>query len=167
MTETERPDWLPDGWRLDVRVRTSGATAGTTDRYYIEPTHGHRFRSKKEALYYLQTGEKMKQTGEKTKPTGEKTKKRANPDDPDSATPSTEKKEKKEKKSEPKAKKPVPIKFDFNHPPETVSWTLTDIAADHWDPSISDQKLPQSTKKDWTAVFDQICDIQGNYDDDI
>ncbi|XP_027083191.1 methyl-CpG-binding domain-containing protein 6-like [Coffea eugenioides] len=28
----ERPDWLPDDWKIEVRVRTSGATAGTSDR---------------------------------------------------------------------------------------------------------------------------------------
>lgn len=28
----ERPNWLPDEWKMEVRVRTSGATAGTTDR---------------------------------------------------------------------------------------------------------------------------------------
>ncbi|GFZ20230.1 hypothetical protein Acr_28g0009350 [Actinidia rufa] len=28
----ERPSWLPEGWRVDYRVRSSGASAGTVDR---------------------------------------------------------------------------------------------------------------------------------------
>lgn len=28
----ERPNWLPDEWKMEVKVRTSGATAGTADR---------------------------------------------------------------------------------------------------------------------------------------
>ncbi|KAM7502320.1 hypothetical protein LguiB_001224 [Lonicera macranthoides] len=144
----ERPDWLPEGWRMDFRVRSSGVSAGSVDRYYIEPANGRRFRSKKEVLYFLETGEKQK--------------KRATPDGPD-ATPSPggkEKKEKKEKKSSSKTKKPPPINFDFNHPPETVSWTFTDTAKDTWDPSVGEEKVAESTKKEWAAVFDHICQIQ-------
>lgn len=28
----EQPDWLPEGWKIEVRVRVSGATAGFADR---------------------------------------------------------------------------------------------------------------------------------------
>ena len=31
-TPPERPSWLPEGWRVDYRVRSSGASAGTVDR---------------------------------------------------------------------------------------------------------------------------------------
>lgn len=29
---SERPSWLPENWKIEMRVRTSGATAGSTDR---------------------------------------------------------------------------------------------------------------------------------------
>ncbi|KAK8637569.1 hypothetical protein V6N13_136045 [Hibiscus sabdariffa] len=48
--------WLPPGWLIEDRVRSSGATAGLVDRYYFEPSSGRRFRSKKEVLYFLETG---------------------------------------------------------------------------------------------------------------
>ncbi|CAK9163763.1 unnamed protein product [Ilex paraguariensis] len=28
----ERPAWLPDDWKIDMRIRSSGATAGLIDR---------------------------------------------------------------------------------------------------------------------------------------
>ncbi|XP_047980434.1 methyl-CpG-binding domain-containing protein 5-like isoform X1 [Salvia hispanica] len=52
----ERPSWLPENWTFELRRRNSGATAGQTDRYYIEPTGKHRFRSKLEVLHFLETG---------------------------------------------------------------------------------------------------------------
>ncbi|KAK8536144.1 hypothetical protein V6N13_009522 [Hibiscus sabdariffa] len=38
------------------RVRSSGATAGLVDKYYVDPSSGRKFRSRKEVLYYLETG---------------------------------------------------------------------------------------------------------------
>ncbi|KAL6527940.1 Methyl-CpG-binding domain protein 5 [Orobanche minor] len=29
---SQRPSWLPDDWKIDLRVRSSGATAGLIDR---------------------------------------------------------------------------------------------------------------------------------------
>ncbi|XP_047319129.1 methyl-CpG-binding domain-containing protein 5-like [Impatiens glandulifera] len=52
----ERPDWLPEGWGFDFRIRNSGVSAGTYDRYYIDPVSNRRFRSKKEVEHYLETG---------------------------------------------------------------------------------------------------------------
>lgn len=28
--------WLPDGWRVEDKVRTSGATAGSVDKVYMK-----------------------------------------------------------------------------------------------------------------------------------
>ncbi|XP_051120262.1 methyl-CpG-binding domain-containing protein 6-like [Andrographis paniculata] len=56
----KRPDWLPDGWRIDLKVRSSGASAGLIDRYYVEPSEQRKFRSKNEVLYFLETGDKLK-----------------------------------------------------------------------------------------------------------
>ncbi|XP_041990057.1 methyl-CpG-binding domain-containing protein 5-like isoform X2 [Salvia splendens] len=56
----ERPSWLPENWMIELRRRNSGATAGQTDRYYIEPAGQRRFRSKVEVLQFLETGSKPK-----------------------------------------------------------------------------------------------------------
>ncbi|KAG6432768.1 hypothetical protein SASPL_104355 [Salvia splendens] len=56
----ERPSWLPENWTIELRRRTSGATAGQTDRYYIEPAGQRTFRSKVEVLQFLETGSKPK-----------------------------------------------------------------------------------------------------------
>ncbi|KAJ7533702.1 hypothetical protein O6H91_13G060500 [Diphasiastrum complanatum] len=52
----QSPDWLPDGWTTEIRIRELGNTAGTKDKYYVDPSNGRRFRSKKEVMEYLQTG---------------------------------------------------------------------------------------------------------------
>ncbi|KAJ8630482.1 hypothetical protein MRB53_023805 [Persea americana] len=52
----ERPKWLPNDWRMEVRIRTSGKTAGMKDRYYYDPKSHRRFRSKREVESFLQTG---------------------------------------------------------------------------------------------------------------
>ncbi|KAJ8636751.1 hypothetical protein MRB53_011018 [Persea americana] len=54
---SRRPDWLPEGWTTEVKVRTNGATAGMRDRYYFDPKSGHRFRSRKEVEKFTRTGE--------------------------------------------------------------------------------------------------------------
>ncbi|XXG85074.1 hypothetical protein AAC387_Pa11g0235 [Persea americana] len=44
----DRLEWLPEGWAMEVRERTSMKWEGVRDRYYYDPTNHHRFRSKKE-----------------------------------------------------------------------------------------------------------------------
>jgi hypothetical protein len=43
---------LPPGWRVDVRTRGSGASAGHTDAYFVSPD-GTRFRSRREVARAL------------------------------------------------------------------------------------------------------------------
>ncbi|GFQ05901.1 methyl-cpg-binding domain-containing protein 5 [Phtheirospermum japonicum] len=57
---SKRPNWLPVDWKIDLRIRSSGATAGLIDRYFIEPSGQRRFRSKNEVLHFLETGSKKK-----------------------------------------------------------------------------------------------------------
>ncbi|KAG8371143.1 hypothetical protein BUALT_Bualt13G0056100 [Buddleja alternifolia] len=58
---SKKPTWLPEDWTIDLKVRTSGATAGLIDRYYVEPSEQkRRFRSKNEVLHFLETGNKLK-----------------------------------------------------------------------------------------------------------
>ncbi|KAK4724325.1 hypothetical protein R3W88_027104 [Solanum pinnatisectum] len=43
----DRPKWLPENWRVETKVRTTGATAGVFDRYYIEHVFGGKLMSMK------------------------------------------------------------------------------------------------------------------------
>ncbi|KAJ6812331.1 methyl-CpG-binding domain-containing protein 13 [Iris pallida] len=43
------PDWLPDGWIMEVGV----TQAGDTFKYYLSPVSEQKFRTKKEVLNYL------------------------------------------------------------------------------------------------------------------
>ncbi|XP_058083112.1 uncharacterized protein LOC131231048 isoform X2 [Magnolia sinica] len=52
----ESPEWLPDGWIVEVRTRKGGFSAGAKDKYYIDPTMQCKFRSKDEVLRYLAKG---------------------------------------------------------------------------------------------------------------
>ncbi|KAG6583427.1 Methyl-CpG-binding domain-containing protein 6, partial [Cucurbita argyrosperma subsp. sororia] len=133
---SEKPNWLPPGWIMEDRVRTSGATAGTVDKYYFDPVSGRRFRSKIEVLYFLETGTLRKRKksldGNGTSADG--------PEEP------------KNKKSSNNAKS-APLNFDFFNVPEKVEWVLTDPSQEAWTPFINNEKVPQSTKREWVAAF--------------
>lgn len=43
---------LPPGWRVEIKVRSAGSTAGTTDAYYFDPA-GKRYRSRAEIAKHL------------------------------------------------------------------------------------------------------------------
>ncbi|KAJ0960272.1 hypothetical protein J5N97_001913 [Dioscorea zingiberensis] len=90
----EYPEWLPDGWKVELRTSKTGIQVGREykvvvekhnvedlppgwilevkvrkvanrirrDPYYTDPVHGYVFRSKKEVIRYLQTGETSKHT---------------------------------------------------------------------------------------------------------
>ncbi|XP_073143098.1 methyl-CpG-binding domain-containing protein 6-like isoform X2 [Henckelia pumila] len=49
----KRPNWLPDDWSVETKVRSSGATAGSIDRYYVPPSGKRKMRSKNEVLRFL------------------------------------------------------------------------------------------------------------------
>ncbi|KAK3205374.1 hypothetical protein Dsin_019420 [Dipteronia sinensis] len=61
---TELPSWLPPGWQIETKVRTSGATAGVVDKFYLDTVSGNRFRSKKEVLYFVEFGIKREKKKE-------------------------------------------------------------------------------------------------------
>ncbi|GMI84079.1 hypothetical protein HRI_002077200 [Hibiscus trionum] len=133
--------WLPSGWLIEDRVRSSGATAGLTDRYYFEPSSGRRFRSKKEVLYFLETGSpqpKRKKGSEASSSEGLSTEN----------SPGN-----KQKKSN---KKPKPLNFDFVNVPEKVDWLLTDAHADYWTAVLGNEPVPKSTRQDWAAAFSSL-----------
>ncbi|KAK9279781.1 hypothetical protein L1049_013463 [Liquidambar formosana] len=135
---SKTPDWLPEGWFVEDRVRSSGATAGMIDKYYVEAKSGRRFRSKKEVLYFLQTG-----TRRKRKTMGI----------PDVDTMSLASSgDSKRKKSGPRIKT-FASNFDFVNAPEKIDWVLTDSPEGSWTPFISDEKVPESVKREWAAAF--------------
>ncbi|XP_011625334.1 uncharacterized protein LOC18423079 isoform X2 [Amborella trichopoda] len=53
--EELRPEWLPPGWTMQIKVRKSGKTAGMREKYYIDPATGCSFRSRVAILRYVKT----------------------------------------------------------------------------------------------------------------
>ncbi|KAI3703363.1 hypothetical protein L1987_73381 [Smallanthus sonchifolius] len=135
-----RPSWLPDGWNMIFKKRTSGATEGTVDRYFIAPS-GHRLRSKNEVLNFLETGSKRK------KPPTQSS------DDTTSGGSAPRSK----KKTGARKKVHAAFTFDFKNPPEKVSWCLSYASEDVWSPNIGNLTLPLATKQEWAAVFNHVC----------
>ncbi|KAF5751443.1 Methyl-CpG-binding domain-containing protein 6 [Tripterygium wilfordii] len=127
--------WLPQGWRVEDRMRNSGATAGTVDKYYFDPVSGFKFRSKKEVFEFLETGTTRK-----------KRKAMENPDADMNTSGGSGKR--KSKKSDSKA-----LNFDYSNVPEKVEWVLTDSLQDSWSPCIGDVKVSEPSKRDWMAAF--------------
>ncbi|KAM7256046.1 hypothetical protein ACFE04_011787 [Oxalis oulophora] len=137
--------WLPAGWLIEERVRSSGATAGTVDRYYFDPASKRRFRSKKEVMYFLENGTLRKKKKEpESSDTGA-----------DTAEASGGSKTKKAK-SKPTAS-PSPSSFVFNNVPDKIIWSLSDASKDSWTPSLpGDEKVSDSTREEWAAAFASI-----------
>ncbi|RDX88441.1 Methyl-CpG-binding domain-containing protein 13, partial [Mucuna pruriens] len=63
----EHPEWLPDGWNVEVRTRKSGAHMGSGYKCYIDPLKGYKFFSKPEVLRYLETVKDNSSTSKKGK----------------------------------------------------------------------------------------------------
>lgn len=134
----DRPDWLPPGWTFVERVRSSGASAGSRDKYFMDPVTNRRFRSKKEVLLYLETGT-----------VAFKKKKNSDTD----GTPQSSGPTPKRKKSEPEVKD-ITKYFNFDGVPAKVKWELSDVYEGSWRPLINGvDRVPESTKQDWVAAF--------------
>jgi hypothetical protein len=63
----EFPDWLPNGWNVEVRTRNSGPRIGAKYKCYIDPSTGCRFYSKPRVLRYLKTVKRKTWTPKKRK----------------------------------------------------------------------------------------------------
>ncbi|XP_074267933.1 methyl-CpG-binding domain-containing protein 5-like [Silene latifolia] len=146
--EKNRPDWLPPGWGFRETLRTSSASAGTRDKYFICPTTNSRFRSKKEVFRYLETGV----TPIQKRKAG--TSDADNMSGPNSAAPKQKKTETKPKPT-PKPKTIISIEnFKFDDIPEKVKWELTDVYAATWIAKIDDANpVLEPTKQEWSAAF--------------
>ncbi|ESQ42420.1 hypothetical protein EUTSA_v10014530mg [Eutrema salsugineum] len=134
-------NWLPPGWRVEDKVRTSGATAGSVDKYYYEPITGRKFRSRTEVLYYLEHG---------TSKRGGSSKKAENTD-----SHSDHIEGQVSNRSSRKAR-PPPLKFDFENPPEKVSWSMANAGEEAWIPFLGDDKVQDSVSRDWCTAFTAI-----------
>ncbi|GMH09415.1 hypothetical protein Nepgr_011256 [Nepenthes gracilis] len=49
------PEWLPDGWTMEWKIRNSGSRKGTTYKCYMDPSTGSKFYSKPEVSRYLKS----------------------------------------------------------------------------------------------------------------
>ncbi|KAL1208488.1 Methyl-CpG-binding domain-containing protein 6 [Cardamine amara subsp. amara] len=136
-------NWLPPDWRVEDRVRTSGATAGSVDKYYYEPITGRKFRSRTEVLYYLQHGTSKRGGAKKAENTDDHVERQGS------------------SKSSRKAKEPIlpppppppPMNFDFENPPEKVGWSMPTVGEEAWTPYIGEDKVQDSVKRDWSTAF--------------
>ncbi|KAL4334641.1 hypothetical protein GQ457_07G034690 [Hibiscus cannabinus] len=131
--------WLPAGWLIEDRVRSSGATAGLVDKYYVDPSSGRKFRSKKEVLYYLETGMPPPKKKKGTETFGS--------EDVGTGNSGSNKQKKLDKK-------PKPLKFDFINEPQKVDWLLADASEDFWTPFFGDDRVAEPTRHNWVAAFE-------------
>ncbi|XP_047307294.1 uncharacterized protein LOC124910662 [Impatiens glandulifera] len=53
--ERKKPDGLPPGWTKEIKVTTTNTGRVRKDPYYTDPATEYVFRSKKDALRYLET----------------------------------------------------------------------------------------------------------------
>ncbi|KAK9276146.1 hypothetical protein L1049_005677 [Liquidambar formosana] len=51
----EYPEWLPNGWKVELKARNSGSRMGQNYKCYIDPSTGCRFYSKPQVFQYLKT----------------------------------------------------------------------------------------------------------------
>ncbi|XP_012086960.1 uncharacterized protein LOC105645849 isoform X3 [Jatropha curcas] len=51
----ERPEWLPNGWVVELKTRKSGDASGKVYKCYVDPSTGCKFYSKPAVVRYLET----------------------------------------------------------------------------------------------------------------
>ncbi|KAL3518594.1 hypothetical protein ACH5RR_021183 [Cinchona calisaya] len=154
---TDQPDWLPEGWKTEVRVRTSGATAGVADRYFIAPS-GQKFRSKVEVLHFLETGSRRKKklkSDADVMPSDSPSDQRKKISKQPSAGPSDLRK----KKPKSNIRNFSDVKFDFRIPPQSLTWVQVDDSPDEWAPISVNATVPESEKTEWGNVFSRVTQL--------
>ncbi|KAI5576136.1 hypothetical protein BDE02_09G024400 [Populus trichocarpa] len=134
---TIETSWLPPGWVVEDRIRTSGATAGTVDKYYIDPASGRKFRSKKDVQYYLETGT-LKKKGKLTENSDADTNSAGNL---------------KGDKNKSGANTSFALNFDSFNVPDRTEWVLANAKEDTWIPFIDGKKVPLYDKEQWDFAF--------------
>ncbi|XP_074326183.1 methyl-CpG-binding domain-containing protein 6-like [Apium graveolens] len=125
--------WLPAGWTVIYKTRANGSTAGTVDKYYVEPITGQRFRSKVAVKRYLETGSQNKSKSDDNAQLFKKT--------------GAEKEE-------------AAWSFNSKYPPEEVTRSLVDEDKDLWTPSIGEEEVPEATVLEWENTYQRMCRVE-------
>ncbi|XP_077214485.1 methyl-CpG-binding domain-containing protein 5-like [Tasmannia lanceolata] len=131
ITASEGPDWLPAGWTMKEKIRTSGKK----DKLYVDPVSNRRFSSKKKVLDFLKI-EAVQSPGPKPKAEESMDGHTSSGSSRLHCSPST-------------------MEFDYDDVPEKVTWVLTDPAQGSWTPFLSEGKVSESTKKEWEVAFER------------
>lgn len=134
ITVIESPDWLPKGWITELRTRETGASAGTTDKYFFDPVSENRFRSKIDVFKFLETGNIRRLSSKRKK------------EDPDDKT-SAEKKSSVKKESSNKAG------VNVSKRPTKVRWVLNSSEGS-WIPFIGEEEMDGSNLNEEELIFD-------------
>ncbi|PIA39125.1 hypothetical protein AQUCO_02700363v1 [Aquilegia coerulea] len=129
----KNPEWLPPGWKVEVRVRDNGKSAGSKDTYYREPIKGRKFRSKREVLEFVENDGHVLRSHKRLK-----TKKEESPN----PLPA-------------KSSQARPYDYFSDEPPEKVRWVLGD-SGDSWIPFIGDEMVPEHVRLQWAAMFNPL-----------
>nr|GMD19195.1 60S ribosomal protein L3 [Ipomoea batatas] len=67
----------------------------------------------------------------------------------------------KQKKSSPMPKKAPPFYFDFENPPQSVSWVQTNAPGDAWTPYSCHGMVPECIRNEWSTVFSSVTQVVG------
>lgn len=124
---------IPDGWIVEDIPRKCGFRS---DRYYIEPITGQKFRSLPEVQRYLQ-GEKKRSA------------RRALAFSNHARAPRSSSTKKKNKSI--KMLKDAII--DLTNPPEKINWVFSGDGRDSWSPLLEECMIPDYVKEQWSETF--------------
>ncbi|XP_077214425.1 methyl-CpG-binding domain-containing protein 5-like [Tasmannia lanceolata] len=143
ITTSKGLDWLPAGWTMKEKMRTSGEKY----KLYFDPVFNRRFRSKKKVLEFLKIGAvqrpesipKAEESGDSHTSSGN-----SRPNMQDGSL--SKKRKGKEKKA---------MKFDHDDIPEKVTWVFTNPAQGSWTPILDGKNVSKSIKEEWDAAFER------------
>ncbi|XP_057534538.1 methyl-CpG-binding domain-containing protein 7 isoform X1 [Amaranthus tricolor] len=126
---------LPDGWIVEDIPRK---TSFRSDRYFIEPETGKKFRSVPEVQRYLALQKYRSRC-------------RSLPFRNHSTGPRSPAPRKKNKNTSFKIFKTSIV--DLTNPPEMVSWVFSGDGKDDWSPLVEECVLPDYVKEQWAETF--------------
>ncbi|KAF3536620.1 hypothetical protein F2Q69_00019303 [Brassica cretica] len=117
---------------------------GLEEEFHIEMAEEKSQKIQTEVLYYLEHGTTPKKGSKKAKNTGSS---------------SDHLEGKGRNKSSRKAKETPalsPLNFDFENPPEEVSWCMGNAGEEAWTPFVGEGKVQDSVRRDWCTAFTVI-----------
>ncbi|CAI0393380.1 unnamed protein product [Linum tenue] len=181
-TRVSETSWLPPGWLVEDRVRSSGATAGTIDKIEMVrlsfeglTENSNEIMTKRYLaglqyvvrLYYFDPVSRRRFRSKREVQyfleTGSvKKQKKAESSDANanSAEGSSAKKSKTPKKE---ARVASHLDFNFSNVPDSVEWILADANKGTWTPSVAGKKPPDSERQIWDATFKYLAARTAEY----